>query len=177
MKREIWLDIPGYRGRYQVSNLGRVKSLARRRKSARGGTAPVEERILKQKVDKYGYMVVALSTNKKLHHYTVHRLVALTFFFICGFPFPGATVNHINEDKTDNRPENLEWCTSRYNTTYTSGKPVVQYTVFGRYIQMFPSLGAAADYIGVYHSEIKRVCQNKANICQHYRWEYLRDTV
>ena len=100
--KEEWRDIVGYEGKYQVSNLGRVRSLfcqsGKRKKPW----------ILKGKIDRYGYRVVCLRWNGKNTHKTVHRIVALAFI-----PNPEGkeTVNHINGDKLDNRSCNLEWAT------------------------------------------------------------------
>jgi len=99
---EIWIDIPNYDGLYQVSNLGRVKSLQYGK-----------ERILKPNRNKYGYLMQAITKNKKLKLCTIHRLMMLSFK-----PdeyFEGAEVNHRNGIKDDNRLENLEWCTSSEN--------------------------------------------------------------
>ena len=110
---EIWRDIRGYEGHYQVSNFGRVKSLKYGR-----------EIILKPGKNGGGYSCVALSKNGHLQTYVVHRLVAQAFL-----PNPDnlPQVDHLNEIKTDNRVENLQWVTGSENTkrTYQHGrKPV-----------------------------------------------------
>ena len=98
---EEWKDIKGYEGLYQVSNLGRVKSL-------KFG----KERILKTGVDRYGYISVNLYKNNKRKLCKVHRLVAEAFI-------PNLEnkpeVNHLDEDKTNNMVSNLEWCTRNEN--------------------------------------------------------------
>lgn len=111
--KEIWKDIEGYEGRYQVSNLGNVLSIV--------GEKPY---LLKPRITKFGYCRVALyHPNKKVVNYTVHRLVA-TAFIPNSKKYP--CVNHKNEDKTDNRAENLEWCTYLYNNNYGSRKTVYE---------------------------------------------------
>lgn len=97
-ENEIWKDIEGYEGLYQISNLGRVKSLNYNRTN--------QEKILKQIKDRGGYFKVNLWKNGNQKTYQVHRLVANAFI---DNPNNHPTVNHINEDKTDNRVYNLEW--------------------------------------------------------------------
>ena len=103
---EIW-DIEGYEGLYQVSNLGRVKSLNYK--------CTKEEKILKPKVCKKGYLMVGLYKEGKRRYYLVHRLVAETFI---DNPEDKPQVNHKDEDKTNNKVENLEWVTSKENNNY-----------------------------------------------------------
>jgi len=98
---EQWKDIEGYEGLYQVSNLGRIKS--------KSGL------IRKQTMNKNGYFYVNLCKEGKVRNYPVHRLVALAF--VEGSESE-LTVNHKNEDKADNRAENLEWMTRKDNLNY-----------------------------------------------------------
>ena len=109
---EIWKDIDGYEGLYQVSNLGRVMALANPQMFHR----PKKNKLMVQSLDTDGYLILGL-TDKFGHRKTkkVHRLVATAFINNdCNYK----EVNHINETKTDNRAENLEWCTTKYNLTY-----------------------------------------------------------
>jgi len=107
MDKEIWKDIEGYEGRYQVSNLGRVKSLNYRHTD--------QERILQPIPFSHGYLVVNFLKNKKHKTFLIHRLVAQSFI-----PNPDnkPQVNHINGVKTDNRVVNLEWVTPLENTQH-----------------------------------------------------------
>lgn len=98
MSNEIWKDIPEYEGLFQISNLGRVKSLNYNHTN--------KEKILKTRLSKRGYELISLYSNKKLKNHFIHRLVADTFL-----PNPDNkySVDHINRIRNDNRVENLRW--------------------------------------------------------------------
>ena len=103
---EEWRDIKGYEGKYQVSNLGRVKSLNYNKTGVEGYIAAENSR---------GYLRVGLSKKGKRKMFSVHRLVAETFI-----PNPNnySQVNHKDENKQNNKVDNLEWCTPKYNSNY-----------------------------------------------------------
>lgn len=105
LKNEQWRDIDGYDGAYQVSDLGRVRSLKF------GKT-----RVLRAYKNRYGYLKVFLWKDGKRYNIYVHRLVAQAF--IPNNDDAKNEINHINELKSDNRASNLEWCDRRYNNTY-----------------------------------------------------------
>ena len=102
--KELWKDIKNYEGIYQISNLGRVKSLHNNK-----------ERLLKLHRKPDGYIQVVLCKNYKIVSRLTHRLVAEAFI-----PNPDnlPEVNHKDEDKTNNCVDNLEWCNSSYNKNY-----------------------------------------------------------
>ena len=113
MTEEIWRPVVGYEGLYEVSNTGRVRSLDRyvRCKSYRLHKG----KVLSPGKDKDGYLFVVLSCNGKHKTIAVHKLVAQAFI-----PNPDdlPIINHKDEDKTNNRVDNLEWCTAKYNMNY-----------------------------------------------------------
>lgn len=113
---EIWKDIVGYEGWYQVSNLGRVKSVSRvvPHKTKGGGVSNQvwPSKILRPTVTNHGYQLVVLSKQGKFRYPTIHRLVATAFV---PKPFNKPTVNHKDGNKENNMADNLEWCTSSEN--------------------------------------------------------------
>lgn len=104
---EIWKDIPNFIGLYQASNYGRIKSFQKGKES-----------ILKLFKDKDGYMHIKLCKDGKIKYFSVHRLVYEAFN---GVIPEGMQVNHINEIKTDNRPENLNLMTPKENVNWGTG--------------------------------------------------------
>lgn len=111
MTNEIWKDIAGYEGLYQVSNMGRVKSLQKERSNGKSFYI-TDEKILKATKDKEGYENVFLYKNKKFKVCKVHRLVAIAFIYN---PKNKPEVDHINTIRNDNRVENLRWVTRSEN--------------------------------------------------------------
>lgn len=104
-----WKPIKGYENLYEISNIGLVKALGN------GDPRGSKKRILKPALSSTGYLTVSLSMNGKVHRIAVHRLIAKAFI---GNPRNLPEINHINSVKTDNRIENLEWCTSRQNRSH-----------------------------------------------------------
>ena len=172
--KEIWKDILGYEGRYQVSNWGRVKSLNYRRTG--------KEKILKAGASGDGYLQVTLSKDGKRKQPLVHRLVATAF---CENPHGFKEVNHINEDKSDNRADNLEWCSRSYNCSYNDrakkagkktgkklSKPVIAIDKRTGLIVEFVSAHEAERETGIASSNIINCCQGKLKSCGGFYWMY-----
>ncbi len=118
---EIWKPIKECFDLYEVSNLGRVRSVARATKHSDGKVTNHKTRILKQRENKKGYLTIRITARGKKLNFIVHRLVANYFI---DNPDCLPEVNHINEIKTDNRVTNLEWCTTAYNVEYSQAKEV-----------------------------------------------------
>ena len=112
---EEWRDIKGYEGLYQVSNVGRVKSLKKTITYVNGRKNDMKEKILSICSDKDGYGTLGLTKNKKRYNKKVHRLVAEAFVYNKD---KKPDVNHINGVKRDNNFNNLSWCTKSENTKH-----------------------------------------------------------
>lgn len=113
---EKWVDVVGYEGAYEVSSLGRIRTVERKAKVAHGFRT-VPAKILKPRPHHGGYYCVTFCVGHKRKYQTFHRAVAEAFI-----PNPSGLpeINHINGDKKDNRVENLEWCTRRQNAAHAS---------------------------------------------------------
>lgn len=181
---ENWVHLDGYDYDYYVSSLGNVRK---------------GDRLLKQS-NSSGYKVVGLRKDGKSIQHKVHRVVAMAFI-----PNPEnlPCINHKDEDKANNRVENLEWCTMLYNNTYGSrpdkirasnsrrgcsltvrqkicktltalqGKGVAQVTIDGDVINAFSSTKEAERVTGVPHNKISSICLGKSKHYKQTYWKYV----
>lgn len=170
---EHWRDIVGYESLYQVSDLGRVRSL-------KFG----KERVLVGSKHTNGYLQVVLWKDGKMKNYLVHRLVAQAFI-----PNPDGLpcVNHKDECKTNNIVFNLEYCDVAYNSNFgtrnkrvakaltnhpTKSRTVHQYTLDGSLVRLYPSAHEAERMTGYPHSNISACCNGKYKTMYGYMWSY-----
>lgn len=185
MMKEEWKQCVGFEPFYEVSNTGRVRSIA--------VWSDKYQRIIKRPVSKEkriettkdGYKRVLLCYYGKHHHCAVHRLVAQAFI-----PNPDKLpcINHKDETPSNNNVENLEWCSYKYNSNYGTlpqrisrrmitnhpkMKTVYQYELDGTFITAYPSANEASRSIGTVCGDmITRACRGKAKTAGGYRWSY-----
>ena len=169
---EEWRDIKGYEGLYQVSNLGRVRSL-----NCRGHKGCIG--ILTPRLDGKGYEMVALYKEGKARNIKVHRLVAQAFI-----PNPNnyPQVNHKDENKTNNDVKNLEWCTNEYNHNYGTRNERVGKSLSKKIIcittgEIFNSMREACRKYNISSGSMTECCQGKRKTAGGYKWEYFKEEI
>ena len=169
---ELWKDIPGYEGLYQVSNLGRIRSLYNYKRDG--------DNILKPRI-KRGYYTVGLRKDGVRKWHLLHRLVAGAFILN---PDNKPQVNHKDENKLNNCADNLEWCTASYNNNYGTRqervsksnktcRPVLKFDLDGNLIERYHSMSEAARQNGVKStSSIMDCCKGNITKVKGYVYKY-----
>lgn len=166
-EEEIWCPVKNYESLYEVSDKGRVKSIGYGK-----------ERILKPGRAGGGYLKVGLRKNRERKMCYVHRLVAQTFI-------PNSDnlpeINHIDEDKTNNKVSNLEWCDRKYNQNYGTrnqrvsdklSKPVLQYEKSGAFVREWKSTRDVQRTLGYFNNYISSCCLGKRKSAYDFIWKF-----
>lgn len=183
MNKEIWVNIPNYDG-YQVSNLGRLKSLEK--KIWNGHQYIIrKEKILKGRINTKGYIKYALYQNKKPKNLSIHRLVAEAFI-----PNPDnlPQINHIDGNKQNNCVDNLEWCTNGENQQHAwinglqkkkigkenhNARQIIQSDLNDNVVGEFDSIMDAVRFLNIKNgSHIVQCCKGERNKAYNYKWKY-----
>lgn len=187
---EIWKDVVGYEGFYQVSDLGRVRSVERLVNAPNNRRCVRQSVVLRQTLSNSGYYFVGLSVNGKLKNPSVHRLIAIAFK---PNPENKPDVNHIDGVKTNNLLSNLEWATKSENGihAFRLGLSVPQKTNLGRFgglayrkraVDVFDKEGVKIDYFtnvregakeyGVAETSVSNCLNGRAKTCGGVIWRY-----
>lgn len=171
--QEIWKDVKCYEGYYQVSNLGRIRSLNRKVFKSKH-QIELKGKILNLTQNNSGYFGVNLCVNNKRKKFLIHRLVAISFI-----PNPNNfdCINHKDEDKSNNCIDNLEWCNHKYNNNYGSfksrisqknSKPVICLELDKK----FKNQTEAANYFNLKQAAISFCCYNPNRTSGGYHWKF-----
>lgn len=190
MEKEVWKDIKGYEGLYQISNLGNIKSLNKVQKlyinNAKSGIRKGKQ--LKLILFNNGYYFVNLSKNGKIHSYAVHRLVAKTFI---SNPNNLPIINHIDGNKLNNNINNLEWCTyshniqeafrlglskpiwkGKFDKNHNRSKKIIQYDLNGNVIKEWNSIAEASRQLNIEQKNISACCRKKIKTFKKFIWRF-----
>lgn len=193
MEKEIWKPIKGYEGKYEVSNLGNVRSLDHVvfvKQDKREYEMLRKGKLLRPLVRRHGYLGVQLyghgRNERNLTTCSIHRLVAEAFL---ENPHNLPEVNHKDENKTNNRLDNLEWCTHKENSNYGTrakrigdcfrngykSKAIRQYTLDMEFIKEFPSLAEVKRQLGFASANISKCANGDRNYSHAYGyvWRYI----
>lgn len=158
---EVFKDIPGFEGRYQVSNHGRVKSLKRREHQRESFMQPI--------LSNNSYYMVNLSDGKKTHQRLLHRVVAEVF---CYNPDPSKykIVDHIDTDKLNNHADNLRWVNQSINMRVALGRKVVVKDTITNTTTVYKTIPEAAAALGITAQNIR--LRVKKGFYKHYQLKY-----
>lgn len=185
--QEIWRDICGYSGLYQVSNLGNVRSLGVHFIRSDGKPYTRDPRAINPISNNCGYLCVELHNRGLAKRFLVHRLVAQAFI-----PNPNnyPEINHIDENKTNNAVDNLEWCTHQQNSCHGTravrikqtlknrGRtvPVLMFSKQGELLRRFDGINEAASEMQISSGSIVECCKGTKyrKSAGGYVWKYDR---
>lgn len=179
---ECWIPIKGYEGFYEVSNLGRIRSLDRISKNSKNSSIFNKGKILKPRYSQKGYEIYALQKNGNRIDRPGHRIVCEIYKYKYGFE--ELQVNHINGIKNDNRIENLEWVTNKENSLHSfrvlgrknSGEyakvPILKFDLDNNFIKKYDSFKEASKDTGLNRTSISRALNNKIINPKKYKWRY-----
>lgn len=184
--KEIWKDVVGYEGLYQVSNLGNIKSLDKYVNTKGNKLKLHKGKILKPKKRPRGYLEVSLYKDRKPKSIQIHRLVAIAFI---PNPENKPHINHkkpVTEEFCDNSVNNLEWCTPKENMIYAfkcgrvnakgkdsvSSKTVLQYDLNGNFIREWDCTMDIQRELGFANTDISGCCLGKRKTAYGYKWRY-----
>lgn len=193
---ELWKDVKGYEGLYQVSNLGNVRSVDHETEVTRNGVTFAilkKGKVLIPTTRQHGYLGVMLygkggHATRGFKTFSVHRLVAEAFV---ENPNGYDEINHLDECKTNNRADNLEWCDRVHNVRYGTGierghkkigeqlrRPIVQMDMQGNVIKEWQSMTEVEQETGMSKSNICNCCRHhpRYSHAYGYKWEYADTT-
>ena len=189
--QEIWKDIKNYESCYQVSNLGKVRSLTRK-VNTYNGVRITKGQLLKPLKTNRNYLRVCLKKNQKNKYVSIHRLVAEAFI-----PNPNnyPIINHIDGNTSNNKASNLEWCTQKHNIKYaymfgkakaTKGcfkkgyiphnrRKINQYSLDGILLNTFNSVKEAGLFVNTVPSNINNCLSGKTKKAKGFIWKYVNN--
>lgn len=178
MEKEVWKDIVGYEGLYEVSSLGKIRSVDMPLIHKSGKIYIRKGRLIAQNKNHNGYLRVNLWSHNVIKSYFVHRIVYTAFN---GQIPEGMQINHINECKTDNRLSNLNLMTPKENTNWGTGiargrkkvkRPVIQYLIDNTPFMMYFSAADAEYETKVQRTNIRKCCNGERLTAGGFKWRY-----
>ena len=184
---EIWKPISGYEGFYEVSNLGRIRSLERIVECSDGRKRKIKDRTLKGSSYSGGYSGVTLHKDGCAKFVNIHRIVAEAFV---PNPLEKEEVNHKDENPSNNHASNLEWVTHKENINYSTrterarkaiveaqGRAVRQLSRDGELVAEYESLSEACNATGTHVSNITKCAKGIYKTAGGYIWKYKNETM